>query len=271
MLCTNRPDHSKALLLSAVGPPSPSELVVVLRPSPQEGNHGVELTYAGARGLLRDHVVLETSVGAALKGGIGGKVGVVLGSAWSDRYPEVMERLGDLEALFERLIVFPSSYVATDPGVRTALAMSRALFFARELVSYEAIRDLARHSACCLDTAFFFDYSPYRMQGRPGSVLHAFRTDLEARGIPVPPINHDVSALATSLDHWLWTIAAHEIVKTDRAHVMMAAAAMGKKVIWRPSNTPKVGALAAFLPKDYDVSQERIVMEPAAKQIAPIG
>lgn len=265
MLLTNDVAHSKALLLAAVGAPSAVDRVILLRPSPQEGNQGVELTYAGARSLLRNHVILETSVGAALKDGINGAVGVVLGSAWSDRYPEVMQHLPDLEALFDKVVVFPSSYVTTDPGVRNALATSRALFFARERESYERIQQLCHRTACCLDTALFFDFTPWRVPGRPGSVLHAFRTDLEARGIPVPLINIDISALASSLDHWLWTIASHEIVKTDRAHVLLAAAALGKKVIYRPSDSFKVEALASFMPKDFDVSMERLVMQPAVK------
>jgi hypothetical protein len=258
-------EHSRALLLSAIGEPSTSDHVVIMRPSPQQGNQGVELTYAGARALLREHVVLETTVGNALKENLGGKVGVILGSAWCDRYPEVMERLQDLESLFDKLVVFPSSFVATDPGVRAALGASRALFFARELDSFRQIGTLTRRAACALDTALMFDFTPYRKPGRLGSVLHAYRTDLEAKGLPVPAINLDISAMASSLDHWLWMISCHEMVKTDRVHVMMAAAALGKKVIFRPSDSFKVDALATFLPKDFDVSRERMVMDPAVR------
>jgi exopolysaccharide biosynthesis predicted pyruvyltransferase EpsI len=48
------------------------------------------------------------------------------------------------------------------------------------------------------------------------------------------------------MDHWLWTIARHDTVATDRAHVMIAAAMLGKRVEYHGTNYHKVTAIAEY-------------------------
>lgn len=64
------------------------------------------------------------------------------------------------------------------------------------------------------------------------------------RGLPSD--NVDISAHSPSLDAWLWTIARHERIRTDRAHVMIAAAMLDKTVEVRSSSTHKVPAIARW-------------------------
>jgi hypothetical protein len=123
--------------------------------------------------------------------------------------------------------------------------------FAREFSSYEQIRHLCR-SDVAHDTAFFFDFEPHRGPGH--GTLFAFRTDGEALTPEVPPGNHDVAVACESLDEFLWTIARHEVVKTDRAHVMIAAALLGKEVHFSATNYHKVPALASSSLQSYSVS-----------------
>src|SRR6185295_4366428 len=120
-----------------------------------------------------------------------------------------------------------------------------------EFVSYEQIRNLCRADVAH-DTAFFFDFRQYH---RPGSgTLLALRKDGEAITETVPPGNRDIAADCESLDEFLWTIARHKVVKTDRAHVMIAAALLGKEVYFGASNYHKLPALAACSLQDYPVS-----------------
>jgi len=86
-------------------------------------------------------------------------------------------------------------------------------------------------------------------QRAPGTVSVGWRVQ---SGLPKD--NVDISASAPSLDAWLWTIARHERVRTDRAHVMIAAAMLGKTVEYRASSTHKVGALV-----EYALSQTSVV------------
>jgi exopolysaccharide biosynthesis predicted pyruvyltransferase EpsI len=55
------------------------------------------------------------------------------------------------------------------------------------------------------------------------------------------------------LDHWLWTIARCDTVATDRAHVMIAAALLGKNVEYHGTNYHKVNAIAEYSLSDFPV------------------
>ena len=121
--------------------------------------------------------------------------------------------------------------------------VSRATVFARERDSLDLIKGLC-DARLAHDTAFFFDFAPYRRPGR--GTLEAFRSDREATGRPIPPGNVDVSVVSATLDEWLHTLARHALIRTDRAHVLIAGALLGKRVEWAASSTRKLPAIAAF-------------------------
>lgn len=215
------------------------------------GNIGDQLIYAGTRRLLADIDYRETSL-LQLEGA-GGQLALITGGgAWCQAHHHMTQYLPRLEEQFERVIIFPSSFDVAEESVRQALTATRALVFARERVSYEQIRELCR-ADLAHDSAFFFDYRPYTRAGQ--GLLSAYRTDVEAAGHPLPPGNNDISHTCESLDEWLWTIARHELVETDRAHVMIAAALLGKRVYYRASNYHKVPAIAAFALGDHAVTR----------------
>ena len=154
------------------------------------------------------------------------------------------------EARLERVIIMPYSIDVSVRSVRSTLASTKALVFARERTSFEGIRRLC-DAKIAHDCAFFFDYRPYL---RPGEgCLVAYRTDEESvRGV-VPEGNHDISMSCSSLDEWLWTIARHAVVKTDRAHVMIAGALLGKAVEYGTSSYHKVPSIAEYALQSFPV------------------
>ena len=77
-------------------------------------------------------------------------------------------------------------------------------------------------------------------------MLTAYRNDGEATRRYLPDGNNDISVTCESLDEFLWTIARHELVRTDRAHVTIAAAMLGKQVEYAASNYHKVPAIVAY-------------------------
>ncbi len=201
------------------------------------GNIGDELIYAGTRQLLAGVPHAEVSVRDVDE--VEGELGVLSGGgAWCEPFHEVLPAaLPRIEERFERVVVFPSSFDPRVEAVREALRATRSRVFAREPEFYTLIRGLC-DAELAHDCAFFFDYHPYR---RPGSgLLLAFRTDAESTLDRLPEGNLDISVTCANLDEWLRTIAAHEEVHTDRAHVMLAAAMLGKRVRYRSS----AGALA---------------------------
>ena len=237
-------EESRAKLLGAL---EGADDITLVR---NQGNVGDQLIHAGMRRLLRGFDYRE--VGLQQLYGVRGRLAVVTGGgAWCAPHHNLPRYLPSIEEQFERVVVFPSSFDTRVGSVREALAASRAIFFAREHVSYEQIRTLCR-AELAHDTAFFFDFEPYRRPGR-GTLL-AFRTDGEALTKSVPPGNLDLSVGCESLDEFLWAIARHELVQTDRAHVMIAAALLGKEVRFAPSSYHKLPGLAASSLQGFPVS-----------------
>lgn len=209
------------------------------------GNLGDDLIYAGTRKLLAGASYTEVEA-KKLKGARGHTALLSGGGAWSRPFHKHLPHLlPELERRFERVIVMPSSFDVSVESVREALGRTKALVFAREYESYRQIRELC-HSDIAHDCAFFFDFGPYRRRGE--GLLIAYRTDREsARGEErLPRRNNDISKTCQSLDEWLWTISRHAIVETDRAHVMIAAAMLDKRVEYRASTYHKVPAIAEF-------------------------
>ena len=221
------------------------------------GNIGDDLIHAGTRRLLAGMPYREIVVrrrkedGRKLSGmdrinGVHGHTALITGGgAWCRPFHGMWpELLPLIEGRFERVIVLPSSVDVSIAEVKGSLARTSALVFARERESYRQLQGLCR-TDIAHDCAFFFDFEPYRRRG--DGLLIAYRTDAEsASGGQTPPGNNDISRTCDNLDEWLWTISRHEVVETDRAHVMIAAAMLGKKVRYRPSNYHKVPAIAEY-------------------------
>lgn len=240
------PEASRQVLLDAIG--SAPDLTVLSG----YGNVGDELIWAGTRELLAGHIYRDLPV-QGITEARGDTVLLPGGGAWSRQYHEYMPTLlAVAERRFRRVIVLPSSYDVGEDRVAEALRGSRALFFAREDESFRRIQGMCA-AAAAHDCSFFFDFEPYRRAGR--EVLHALRTDRESAGLmAMPPDNNDISSTTRSLAEWLDEIAAHERIVTDRAHVMIAGAMLGKQVRYVPNSYHKVEALARTLPADCDVA-----------------
>jgi GT2 family glycosyltransferase/exopolysaccharide biosynthesis predicted pyruvyltransferase EpsI len=239
-------ETSRDKLLTAIGGSSDITFIRIY------GNVGDHLIYAGARRLFSGLRYKETSILDLSEAG-GDLALIAGGGAWCAPYHDMPKHLPRVEQKFRRVIVLPSSFDVSVESVREALARTRALVFARERVSYEQIRGLCK-ADLAHDCAFFFDYSPYARCG--AGRLHAYRMDAEARPGRIPADNRDISVSCETLDEWLWTIARHETVKTDRAHVMIAAAMLGKQVYYRASSYHKVPAIAEFALRALPVAPE---------------
>ena len=166
-----------------------------------------------------------------------------------------------VEERFQSVIVLPSTFDISAEIVANALKKTKALVFARELDSYRQIQALCR-ADLAHDCAFFFDYEKYKREGT--GILNAFRTDAESRKDPLPEDNVDISVACAGLEEWLWTLSKYEIVRTDRAHVMIAAAMLGKRVEYKSSNYHKVPAIARYALQGYPVVRIPEIISPQA-------
>jgi Polysaccharide pyruvyl transferase len=231
-------EESRHLLLDVVG--KPTDLTVFRA----WGNRGDDLIYAGMRSLLRNLPYREYDI-RLLDRVPPGRLAIISGGgSWCRPFHAMPAFLAAAESRFRRVIVFPSSFDTDEPVVRETLERTRALIFCRERRSYEEIRGMCE-ARLAHDTAFFFDFSPYTSQSHAG-ILHAFREDAEAAGAPIPKDNRDISDECESLDEWLWAISKHDVIRTDRAHVVIAAAMLGKQIEYRSSTYHKVQAIVDF-------------------------
>ena len=233
-----RMEESRAAILDAVGP---SGDVTFVRGA---GNLGDQLIWSGARRVLEGVAGREISYEDL--GGSSGEVAVLTGGGALCRpFHELMPHAIAVAGLrYERVVVLPSSVDVGEDVVRTALERTEAIVFARELETMRAIESLC-DARLGLDTAFFHDYGRFVAYAGSGT-LNAFRADAEARGHAAPPGSEDISATAGSLDEWLHAIASAARVRTDRAHVMIAAAMLGKPVEYAGSSYHKLPAIAEW-------------------------
>jgi GT2 family glycosyltransferase len=224
---------SRAALLEELG--EGHELTFVTGP----GNLGDDLVRAGTRSLLAGRIYNEITVDqlAAAAGDVALLVG---GGRWGRSDHEVMPRaLAVAELRFERVIVLPSSFDVAEDAVRRALERTRATVFAREHESFRRIEGLCR-ARLAHDCAFFFDFSRFSAAG--SGTLNALR--------------HDPEALPEGdLDGWLAAIERHADVRTDQAHVLIAAALMGKTVEYAPGSYLELDALAESWLRGFPVTR----------------
>ncbi|MBA9084517.1 exopolysaccharide biosynthesis predicted pyruvyl transferase EpsI [Fontibacillus solani] len=221
------------------------------------GNIGDYLIWAGTRHLLHQFKYKEATHREITDSK--GHTALITGSGgWSRAHRTLPMLLPEIEKRFEKIIILPSSY---DPGVDTvkrALSQTRAKVFVRELESYRMVKDLC-NAELAYDCAFFFDFSPYRIQGKGEGELHAYRTDGESAITQKPSDNYDISNnyVVNNLDTWLHIISQYERIRTDRAHIMVAGAMLGKTVYYTSSNYHKLPGIAKFSLREYPVYPEK--------------
>jgi hypothetical protein len=217
-----------------------------------KGNIGDDLIHAGVRQLLAG--ISYREIGTWDMQDARGHTALITGSGgWCIPFHhQLPQALPLIEDRFERVIILPSTFDLAEPIVLHALRQTKALVFARERQSYEQIRHMC-NADIGHDCAFFFDFRPYRQRGE--GHLVAFRTDGESPRANVPGGNDDISLTCFGLDHWLWTIARHASVVTDRAHVMIAATLLGKPVEYYRTNYHKVPAIAEYSLAGFAVSR----------------
>ena len=193
------------------------------------GNIGDELIWAGTRELLRGHVYRE--IGVDELPSASGELAVISGGgAWSRRYNEFMpEALAIAELRFERVIVLPSTFEVAEDRVRAALETTDAPWSSRASSSRSARSSGLCRARLAHDCAFFADSqrrtaTPARASSTPSASttracgLRALPAG-QRRHLREPP-NRSTTGCARS--------SATRCVNTDRAHVMIAAALMGK-------------------------------------------
>ncbi len=147
-----------------------------------------------------------------------------------------------LQLLSRELVVLPSSFEAA------SLAWNRcevgSTFYSREHESLRQIQDRCC-AFFCPDMAFWNDASGYDSPSE--ELLNAFRTDVESLGMFRRYCdNRDLSAERDATGNprqFFAELAKYSAVRTDRVHVAIAAAMLGRKVTLYPNAYHKNAAI----------------------------
>ena len=211
---------------------------------PNPGNCGDGLIWLGLRELCREHdlQVVELDERYPAHGEV---LLVPAAGNLCGAYHSMTDLLARYLETFREIYILPCSVDVGDPEVERFLRSlpAHVHLFAREKYSYAqarfAIGDASRVHLDH-DLAFSLDYARWNAAGE--GTLHAFRGDLESRGNAIPDDNVDVSTLGSAghgevLPRLLQHVA---VVHSDRAHVSICAALLGKETHVYPNAYHKV-------------------------------
>jgi len=211
---------------------------------PNEGNCGDGLIYMGFKRLCEDHFVSYTTL-LDPRPASGGVLLVLACGNLCEPFHHQAARIRRYVGSFRETYLLPCSI---DPRVAAVAEMletlpSNVTIFCRERFSLAKIRPYLRNGNDVHlddDLALKVDFEPWQRAG--SGTLYAFRTDLESCGFPLPPGNMDVSLWGGSLDGELLlrTLSEYAVIHTDRAHVGICAALLGKETHLYPNNYHKV-------------------------------
>lgn len=211
---------------------------------PNEGNCGDGLIQMGFRRLCEEHCISYTTLLHPRPAA--GEVLLVLACGnlcqpFHHQVPRIRRYMGH----FKHTYLLPCSIDPADSAVAELLRdlPPSVTIFCRENLSAEKIAPFVSGKNTMHvddDLAFAIDYAPWERRG--AGTLQAFRTDVESCGHPLPAGNLDISLWGGSADGELLlrTVAEYRIVRTDRAHVAIAAAMLGKETHVYPNNYHKV-------------------------------
>jgi exopolysaccharide biosynthesis predicted pyruvyltransferase EpsI len=199
---------------------------------PNRGNAGDALIAAATMQLLgRLEIPVHSDAEVVLVAGGGGI---------HPKYDCLAKRINSIPR-DKRVIILPSTVSAH----WTLLEQFRDLML---LCRDEMTMGLARmhgiRAGLCHDAAFSFDWSAWDDKG--AGVLHAMRTDGESAGGVILEGNCDLSTMASGVwglhdslivaRRFVTRISLYRTVVTDRLHIAIAAAMLGKKVIFKGGN-----------------------------------
>lgn len=152
----------------------------------------------------------------------GRREALVMGAgAFRDHYPR-QEEIAAAARDFSRVVVLPSSF-----GIVPAFDLSRTTLWRRD--SGESAQTVPE-ARFCHDMAFYLKPQPRNPIRKVGLL---FRTDVERAEFDLPPGNIDISNEGTHRsdpERFLDRVGEYEIIATNRLHVGIAGALLGREV-----------------------------------------
>jgi exopolysaccharide biosynthesis predicted pyruvyltransferase EpsI len=220
------------------------------------GNYGDSLIWHGTKKLLSALNISEHYVEISSP-----KYNAVLfidgGGNFVDYYTDVKDFLTEKLNLYNEVVILPHTIFGEKQIKVLNNISSKLTIFCREKVSAKFLSDNLTHGEVYLwhDCAFYNEF----FQAHAGKgVLNAFRSDRESILSVSLKLNNDLSynGYATKpLDEFISILQGYDQINTDRLHVAIGAALLGKKVKLFPNSYYKNKAVFEYsLSRFHDVS-----------------
>lgn len=226
------------------------------------GNKGDGLIYFGGQSLFKQYNIKYTEHMSV--DNIGGRTLFVYGSGGFNKiFNTMVYRLPQCFNKFDEIYILPSSFECECQLVSNFIKKlpHNVVVFAREMYSYEQLKTIMPYPENLKidnDLAFNIDFGSLRRDGGEGTLL-ALRTDSERlcawRNLINIPIstNTDIS-LGEYYQYMdvINTVNKYDTVITDRAHVAISSAMLGKLVHILPNNYHKVKGIYMYSLKNME-------------------
>ena len=208
------------------------------------GNAGDGLIHAGGRQFFKSHDIKIREFVYPVEAG--GETLFIYGNGqFFETYGKCVRSFLHYNDKYKKVIILPSTFDSNyEAGINLLANLPpHVIVFCREKTSYEtalACTNATESIHLDHDLAFSFDFEPWRRKKGTG-ILCCFRTDSESalQRPSFPGI--DISRYGGRNDEWplLYTISRFREVHTDRTHVGIAAAMLGKNTFLYDNNYHK--------------------------------
>jgi hypothetical protein len=165
-------------------------------------------------------------------------------------------------AMFEHVEILASSFDLSIPVVRRAVTQRNVNCYARDPRSYRELASAGR-GVLAPDVAVFCHALDDTSNVTGESTLVALRTDASSPLATTPwrPAvdNNDLSATTATVDEFIAPICSHATIVTDRLHIALAGALLGRTVRYVDHPDQKIsGTLRVALRNDFDSMVEPV-------------
>jgi len=217
------------------------------------GNYGDSLIYHGTKTLL-DELNIDINFVETDSDIVNDILFIDGGGNLVDEYDDVYSFLVKKHRMYKKIVLLPHTIRGERQSKLIQSLGSNVTIFCREKITYEFVKKNVTKAECYLwfDCAFYNDLKDYSGAGE--GILNSFRVDVESNKKELPTDNEDISYngwCMKPLLGFLKKIEKYKEIRTDRLHVAIASAMLGKRVLFYFNSYYKNMAVYEYSLKKY--------------------
>ncbi len=211
------------------------------------GNYGDSLIWHGAKQLFKDLNIHANEI--TIDSAVTSDVLIINGSGnFIDLYDQVRNMVLKNHRLYKEVIILPSTIYGKFQQEILSGLQDNVTIFCREKITYKFVK---LHAINCQvymwhDIAF---HNELELMPDGAGELNAFREDDEKFMLKKPPNNIDISKMgiqSTPIANFINMLSSHRVINTDRLHVCIGSAMLGKEVNFYPNSYYKNKAIYEY-------------------------